>query len=116
MQHHQPDLYRQIWDTVRRIPRGRVASYGRIARKCGFSRHARLVGYALHNLPLGSNIPWHRVINAQGKISFPKRSGHYQKQKSLLEREGIVFIKERVPLSRYGWPASRKKTKHARKI
>ena len=108
MQYHTPDLYRQIWDVVRRIPRGKVASYGAIARKCGFPRHARLVGYALHNLPHGANIPWHRVINSQGRISLPKRSGQYHKQKSLLEKEGIVFLKERVPLSRYGWPAMKK--------
>jgi methylated-DNA-protein-cysteine methyltransferase-like protein len=98
------DLYHRVWDTVRRIPKGKVATYGGIARACGFPRHARLVGYALHHLPHGSNIPWHRVINGHGKISLPKRSGHHQRQKSLLENEGVTFVKERVNLSIHGWP------------
>ena len=97
------DLVGRIWDTVRRIPRGRVATYGEIARACGFPRHARLVGYALHNLPQGANIPWHRVINSQGRISLPRRNGHYQRQKSLLEKEGVVFSRERISLSSYSW-------------
>ena len=107
-QHRQPDLYGKIWNSVRRIPKGRVATYGEIARLCGFPRHARLVGYALHNLPLGSDIPWQRVVNAQGMISLPKQNGHYQKQKTLLENEGVVFLKGRINLSTYGWPKKKK--------
>lgn len=105
------DIYGKIWDTVRRIPRGRVSTYGAIARRCGFPRHARLVGYALHNLPHGSNIPWHRVVNAQGRISLPKRNDHYQKQKSLLEKEGIVFVKERINLLAHAWPKRKNNAK-----
>jgi methylated-DNA-protein-cysteine methyltransferase-like protein len=78
---------------------------------CGFPRHARLVGYALHTLPHGSDIPWHRVINSKGMISLPKRNDHYQKQKSLLEKEGIVFLKERVNLSVYVWPKVKSRAK-----
>jgi methylated-DNA-protein-cysteine methyltransferase related protein len=105
------DLYRRIWDAVRRIPKGKVTTYGGIARACGFPRHARLVGHALHNLPHGSNIPWHRVINAQGKISLPKRNDHYKRQKSLLENEGIVFLRERINLSIHGWPKVKSRAK-----
>ena len=97
--HRSPsDIYARIWDAVQRIPRGRVATYGGIARFCGFPRHARLVGYALHNLPHGSDIPWHRVVNSKGMISLPKRFGAYQRQKTLLEHEGVVFLKERINL------------------
>jgi len=63
-------LYRQIWDTVRRIPRGRVATYGQIAALIGHRRQARLVGYALHSLPEGLAVPWHRVVNSKGEISL----------------------------------------------
>lgn len=109
MVRRQPDLYVKIWNVVRRIPKGRVASYGEIARRCGFPRHARLVGYALHNLPLGTDIPWHRVINSQGKISLPRKSGHYQKQKHLLEKEGLVFLKERINMGTHGWKGLKRK-------
>jgi methylated-DNA-protein-cysteine methyltransferase related protein len=107
VQKSQPDLYARIWEQVRRIPKGKVATYGGIARMCGFPRHARLVGYALHNLPHGSNIPWYRVINSQGRISLPIHNGHYQKQKMLLEKEGILFLREKIPLKKYEWPKSR---------
>ena len=108
--HRPSDFYRRVWDAVGRIPKGKVATYGEIARLCGFPGHARVVGYALHNLPHGSNIPWHRVINAQGKISFPRRNDHYQKQRSLLEGEGVVFVKERIDVSIHGWPKMKSRT------
>ena len=94
-----------IWTTVRKIPKGRVATYGRIAELAGFPRQARLVGYALHNLFPNSGVPWHRVINAQGKISLSDLNGTAARQKRLLMKEGIVFRKERIDLLRYGWPA-----------
>ncbi len=103
----QPDLYGTIWKIVRRIPEGKVATYGGIARLCGFPRHARLVGYALHNLPHGVDIPWHRVINSLGKISLP-RSGALR-QKTLLEAEGVVFLRGRIPLHVYEWKGRSRK-------
>ena len=66
--------YRKIWATAKRVPKGRVATYGQIAALAGFPRQARLVGYALHSLPEKSDVPWHRVINARGEISFGKRT------------------------------------------
>ncbi|MBI3195245.1 MAG: MGMT family protein [Ignavibacteriae bacterium] len=97
------DTYLRIWKTVEKIPRGKVATYGQIAKLSGFPGQARLVGYAMHNLPKGIPVPWHRVINAQGKISFPKETGNYKKQMSLLKSEGIHFSKERVDLNKFGW-------------
>ena len=61
--------YRRIYAVVRRIPRGRVASYGQVARLAGLPGHARQVGYAMHALPAGTTVPWHRVVNAQGAVS-----------------------------------------------
>jgi methylated-DNA-protein-cysteine methyltransferase-like protein len=95
--------YQKIWAVVRRIPRGRVATYGAVAAAAGLRQHARLAGYALHNLPRGSQVPWHRVINAQGRISFPPRSEPYREQRRRLEAEGVVFVAGRVDLVRYGW-------------
>ncbi len=97
--------YQRFWDAVRKIPRGRVATYGQIAAAAGFPRQARMAGYALHALPQNSGVPWHRVINAQGRISFPPRSQAYRAQREKLEAEGVVFLRGRVSLKRYGWQA-----------
>lgn len=98
-----PSNYEIIWETVRQIPKGKVATYGEIAEQSGLPRQARLVGYALHNTPPGLDIPWHRVINSQGKISLPRQSGTSMKQKKLLLKEGIVFIGDKIDLKKYGW-------------
>lgn len=83
--------YRRIYAVVRRIPRGRVATYGQVAALAGLPGHARQVGYALHALPAGSRVPWHRVVNARGAVSRRARSGGEITQRLLLEREGIRF-------------------------
>lgn len=98
------DLYLRIWNVVERIPYGRTSTYGAIAKTAGFQRRARLVGYALHNLPPGSDIPWHRVINSRGKISLPGDTG--RAQASLLNKEGIVLSAGKVNLQKFGWPRS----------
>ena len=102
-----PSSYVIIWDTVSKIPKGRVTTYGEIAGLSGFSGAARLVGYALHNLPNGTDVPWHRVINAAGKISFKKSQDLYDIQRKLLRKEGVVFLGEKVSFMRYGWPRKR---------
>jgi len=94
--------YQLIWQTVKQIPKGRVASYADIAALTGLPGQQRLVGYALHNLPRNSDVPWQRVINAQGKISFPPRTARYRKQKALLEKEGVVFEKGKVDMEKFG--------------
>ncbi len=95
--------YEIIWDVVRQVPRGRVATYGEIAEHAGFPGRARLVGYALHNTPRGSDIPWHRIVNAQGNISLPKTTGAYRRQRRLLEAEGVQFDGERIDLKKFRW-------------
>jgi methylated-DNA-protein-cysteine methyltransferase related protein len=101
--------YEVIWATVRKVPRGRVATYGQIAELAGLDGHARQVGYALHNLPPRSNVPWHRVVNAKGEIS-PRTSGDsHELQKMLLEAEGIEFdLRGKLDLKKFKWSGGRK--------
>ncbi|MFL5493294.1 MAG: MGMT family protein [Gemmatimonadales bacterium] len=96
----------RIYSVVRRIPRGRVATYGQVAELAGLPGQARQVGYALHALPRGSRVPWHRVINAAGAVSLRAAPGDEVTQRQLLESEGIVFdTRGRVPLARVRWRA-----------
>jgi len=95
--------YTRIYAVVRKIPRGRVATYGQIAAIAGLKGHARQVGYALHALKPSTGVPWQRVINAQGRISLRPTTGGLS-QRMLLEREGVEFdAGGRVSLGRFGW-------------
>ncbi len=99
-------LRKQIYEVVRRIPVGRVATYGQVATLAGLRGHARQVGYALHDLPAGSDVPWHRVINARGEISLRRSSGAHGEQRRRLEEEGIGFGSGgTIELERYRWQA-----------
>lgn len=84
------------------IPRGRVATYGQVAELAGYPNHARYVGSTLRNLPADTALPWHRVVNAKGELSFPQNSFQYQQQKRLLEAEGIEFESIKLSLHKYG--------------
>ncbi|MDH3521474.1 MAG: MGMT family protein [Myxococcales bacterium] len=96
--------YERIYSVVRRIPRGRVATYGQVARLAGMPGHARQVGYALHALPESRDVPWQRVLNAQGRVSPRAEPDWEQIQRQLLEREGVRFdTSGRTDLERYGW-------------
>jgi methylated-DNA-protein-cysteine methyltransferase related protein len=99
----QPSTYDRIWAVVRRIPRGRVATYGQIATLAGLERQPRLAGYAMHALPHGSDVPWHRVVAAGGRIAVSELDGHAALQRALLESEGVVFRGLRVDLDRSAW-------------
>ena len=89
---------------VRRIPKGRVATYGQVAALAGIAGHARQVGYALHALPEGSTVPWHRVVNASGGISVRSMPGAELVQQQLLAREGVPLnARGRVALARTRW-------------
>lgn len=98
-----PTVYERVYALIRKIPRGKVTSYGRIAREIEGCT-ARMVGYALAALPWESNVPWQRVINHQGKVS-PRNSGHGSwAQRELLEAEGVVFDAHgRVDFQKHGW-------------
>jgi methylated-DNA-protein-cysteine methyltransferase-like protein len=94
---------RLVWRTIRQIPKGKVATYGEIAKLCGLIGQARLVGRALHQLPANSNAPWHRVVNSSGKISLPRMNGAFDRQKQLLEEEGVSFLRNKIDLRKFGW-------------
>lgn len=94
----------QVYEAVCRIPKGRVASYGQIARICGNPKASRAVGSALHRNPLPGTIPCHRVVNRNGRLAPAFAFGGSEAQKILLETEG-VFVNEQgvVDMNRYGW-------------
>jgi methylated-DNA-protein-cysteine methyltransferase-like protein len=101
--------YQRIYDLVRQIPAGQVATYGQIAQLAGLAGHARQVGYALHALPDSSTVPWHRVVNATGRISLRATPGAELVQQQLLAREGVeVNARGRVPLERLRWTPRRR--------
>lgn len=89
----QPDPATRIWQVVAMIPEGQVASYGQIAKLAGMPGHARLVGRTMSNLPNGSKLPWHRVVNAQLQISNP-HNGALQARR--LRAEGVEFVGVKV--------------------
>ena len=99
-------LDERIYAVVAGIPRGRVATYGEIANRAGLPRGARRVGRALQNLPAQRRIPWHRVINAQGRISLCPGTDGARLQKKRLLQEGILFRNGRIDLKRFAWERS----------
>jgi methylated-DNA-protein-cysteine methyltransferase related protein len=103
-----PIGHERIYAVVKRIPKGKVVSYGQVARMTGRCT-ARMVGYAMAALPAGSPVPWQRVINARGMISARSHSDGDVRQRALLEKEGVAFdAKGRVILKVFQWqpPAS----------
>jgi methylated-DNA-protein-cysteine methyltransferase-like protein len=98
------NTYARIYAMVRRIPAGKVATYGQIARLAGLAGHARQVGYALNALPCGADVPWHRVINARGEISRRADPDDEKIQREYLEAEGVRFDQhDRVSLALHQW-------------
>ena len=99
--------YEQIWQTVQLIPKGKVACYGQIADLAGLPGRARLVGKALSKIPKGGwqgkLVPWYRVINSQGKISFPINSPYFLEQKQPLQGENIVVLGVKIKLKDFQW-------------
>jgi len=95
--------YQNVWKVVSEIPAGHVLTYGEVARLAGMPGAARRVSQALHRAPRGLELPWHRVLNAQGKISFPEDSDGWKRQKNMLENEGVIFLNGKTDLQRYGY-------------
>ncbi|WP_431688622.1 MGMT family protein [Hahella sp. NBU794] len=100
----QQEKLQAIWFVVSQIPPGKVATYGQVASLAGLPGLSRYVGYAMKQLPDGSSIPWHRVINSQGKISFPPTTKSFFRQQSALTQEGVEVHNGRIPLKRFQWP------------
>jgi methylated-DNA-protein-cysteine methyltransferase-like protein len=101
---NKKNTYSRIYDIIYLIPHGKVATYGQIARLAGLPNGARQVGYALHNLKEGTNVPWYRVINRKGQISFTLGTTAESLQRSLLESEGVIFdTNNTIDLKKYQW-------------
>ena len=102
--------WQAFYRVIRRIPKGRVATYGQVAELAGFPRYARQVGYALHALRSAKpKVPWQRVINAQGEVSQRSAPDGDRLQRAILEAEGVVFTASgRVDLERFGWRPRRR--------
>lgn len=100
------DARRKIWGVVSRVPPGSVATYGQVAKEAGLGRRARMVGRALRALPAGSDVPWHRIVNASGRISLPAGSDAGAEQRARLEAEGVDFNEGVIDLARFRWQPS----------
>lgn len=104
MQAAEPTTNERIWQVVAAIPRGQVATYGEVAIRAGMPRGARRVGNVLRQLPKDSRLPWHRVVNAQGRISLPAGSPSARLQRLRLEDEGVCFkLNGAIDLRRFRW-------------
>ena len=95
--------FERIYDVVKQIPKGSVATYGQVAALAGNKRWSRVVGYALHVNPDPEHIPCHRVVNRYGEVSRAFAFGGENRQIALLQEEGIVMDGNRVNLSKYQW-------------
>lgn len=99
----EPTREQRIWQVVLAIPPGRVASYGQVADMAGLGRQARFVGKALGKLPEGHSVPWFRVIRTTGQIAFAMGSDTFERQKALLQEEGVEVVNGRVSMRRFRW-------------
>lgn len=90
-----------IFRVLQQIPIGSVATYGQVAKLAGLGKAARYVGSTLKGLPKNTLLPWHRVVNSQGKISLPEPNSHIQKAR--LEEEGVIFVEGKIPLKTFLW-------------
>ena len=98
------NTFEKIYEVVKSIPKGKVATYGQVATLAGNPRWARVVGYALHNNPAPGLIPCHRVVNREGKTAAAFAFGGEDVQRDLLEKEGVEFeLDGTVDLKKYGW-------------
>lgn len=103
----------EVIETIRKIPKGKVATYKQIASLTSKPGAVRAVVWILHSCSKAYKLPWHRVLNAQGRIAFDRRASYFRQQKRLLEREGIVVdIDGRLALTKYQW----KKKPRARRL
>lgn len=98
------EFSKKVIAVIQKVPKGKVATYKQIAALAGKPHAVRAIAWILHSSSKAHNLPWQRILNAQGKISFPVSSRSYKKQKSLLQKEGIRFPDGgRIDLARYQW-------------
>ena len=99
----EPSQEERVYMVLAAVPSGTVVTYGQVAALAGLPRAARMVGRILGNLPKGTELPWHRVINAAGKISLPEDSQSFKLQKARLQEEGVVFSNNTISLKKFNW-------------
>ena len=100
-------IFEKVYEVVRQIPKGKVATYGQIAKIIGEPRKAKIVGWALHSNPYKGTVPCHRVVNRNGELSGSFAFGGMEVQRKLLEEEGIIFDENgRINLQKYLWKAN----------
>ena len=98
------EFTKTVMQQIKSVPEGRVATYKQIAELSGKPQASRGVSWILHSCSTAYKLPWHRIINAQGKISFERNTHNYRKQKRLLEQEGVVFNEQgQLNLKKYQW-------------
>lgn len=97
------NTFDMIYEVVKKIPKGHVASYGQVAALAGSRRWARVVGYALHACPDPDRIPWHRVVKQDGSLAFDGTGSESNLQRKLLEGEGVRFRGGKVIMKDYQW-------------
>lgn len=108
---HISAFSKNVIETILKIPSGRVATYKQIAELSGKPQASRGVSWILHSCSTAYKLPWHRVLNAQGKISFDKKSHNYREQKRRLEKEGVVFLDGKLSLTLFQWKRKTSKLK-----
>ena len=99
----QAQRFEKIWQTIREIPEGLVASYGQIAEIAGVPRGARQVGSALRHLPPGHGVPWDRGLQVRGTSAFGKGSDQFDEQSKRLLQEGVAILGGKVDMRKYRW-------------
>src|SRR5271165_668977 len=106
--------WNRVYSLVRRIPRGRVTTYGEIAKSLRLPGGARAVGYAMAACPSGEGIPWHRVVGAGGRLLIGEP--HAGLQRRLLTTEGVEIGERRIDMKRYSWSPAKKKPRASPKL
>ncbi len=99
----EQSAFEKIYEVVKQIPRGKVATYGQVAALAGNKRWARVVGYALHANPDPGQIPCHRVVNREGRVSEAFAFGGGNRQVELLQAEGVTFVNGYVDMEQCQW-------------
>jgi methylated-DNA-protein-cysteine methyltransferase-like protein len=98
------DFSTKVIATIKKIPKGKVATYGQIAKIAGKEHAARGVSWILHSCSKSHSLPWQRVLNSKGQISFPKMTPHYTRQMYLLKKEGVVFRENgQIDMTKFQW-------------
>jgi len=106
------EFSKQVMSFIKKVPKGKVATYGQIAKLAGKPQGSRGVAWILNSSSEAHDLPWHRIINSKGQISFPKASSSYRKQKALLEKEGVQFDKSgQIDMKVFQWKKEPAKAK-----